>query len=207
MIRTLCIRTVVLLVLSAGLGGCLSKPELANVAANTSPGDTGGNGGSAGGQVMPFPGGMDTTAPAYTPPSGSENGLVDLTKPLPSAGDGFTATRDRRWIPIYFAYNQSFIGETEREKLSKLGDYLVQNKRYQVVVEGNADERGSEEYNRALGERRALSVKEYLVNLGVDAGRVRTLSYGEDRPADTGHTEAAYAKNRRAEFVILLPKE
>ena len=72
-----------------------------------------------------------------------------------------------------------------------------------VLVEGNCDERGTEEYNRSLGERRALAGREYLIKLGIDADRVDTITYGEDRPADPGHNEAAWAKNRRDDFVVL----
>jgi peptidoglycan-associated lipoprotein len=75
-----------------------------------------------------------------------------------------------------------------------------------LLVEGHCDERGTEEYNRALGERRALAVREQLAMAGADVSRVVTRSYGEDRPADPGRTEAAYAKNRRGEFVVLTPK-
>jgi peptidoglycan-associated lipoprotein len=72
-------------------------------------------------------------------------------------------------------------------------------------VEGHCDERGTEEYNRALGERRALAVRDYLMNLGIDGDRIFTISYGEDLPAADGHDENAYRLNRRAEFVLLRP--
>ena len=71
-----------------------------------------------------------------------------------------------------------------------------------ITIEGHADERGTAEYNLALGERRASAVREYLVSLGVDSQRIRIVSYGEEQPADPGHTEAAWAKNRRAVSVI-----
>ena len=75
-----------------------------------------------------------------------------------------------------------------------------------LLVEGNCDERGTQEYNRALGERRALAAREALAKLNVDPMRVFTRSYGKDKPADTGHDEAAWAKNRRDDFVLLHPK-
>ena len=75
-----------------------------------------------------------------------------------------------------------------------------------LLIEGGCDERGTEEYNRSLGERRALAAREALANDGVDPSRIRTISYGKDKPADPGHDEAAWAKNRRAEFVLLHPK-
>ena len=74
-------------------------------------------------------------------------------------------------------------------------------------MDGHCDERGTEEYNRSLGERRALAVREHLIRLGIAPERVRTLSWGEDRPVDTGHNEEAWQKNRRAEFILLKPKQ
>ena len=73
-------------------------------------------------------------------------------------------------------------------------------------MEGNCDERGTEKYNLSLGERRALAVREYLVNLGVDPHQVDTVTYGKSKPAVPGHTEAAWSKNRRDDFVLLTPK-
>ncbi len=125
---------------------------------------------------------------------------------IPVDPDGFEKVPGQVWPPVYFGYNRFSIGETERQKITRLADFLSENARYHCLVEGHCDERGSDEYNRALGERRALTVKEYLVQLGVDANRLRTLSYGEERPADSGSGESAWAKNRRAEFVILLPR-
>jgi peptidoglycan-associated lipoprotein len=74
-----------------------------------------------------------------------------------------------------------------------------------VEVDGHCDERGTEEYNRALGERRALALREELISLGVDPNRIDTVSYGKDRPAETGHDEAAWRKNRRGEFLLETP--
>lgn len=131
--------------------------------------------------------------------------------PLPvGAGDKNTMVvfvdPDRRWTPVYFAYNQTVIGETERRKLELFGRYLLENARYQLLIEGHCDERGSNAYNRALGESRAIIVRDYLVALGVDRNRIQTLSYGEDKPADTGTGEDAHANNRRAEFIVLSPQ-
>jgi peptidoglycan-associated lipoprotein len=75
-----------------------------------------------------------------------------------------------------------------------------------LLIEGHCDERGTEEYNRSLGERRALALRDALGKLGVSGDRIRTLSFGEDKPADAGHNEAAWTKNRRGEFILLVPK-
>lgn len=73
-------------------------------------------------------------------------------------------------------------------------------------MDGHCDERGTEEYNRSLGERRAQGIREFLAREGVDASRVRTISFGEDKPVETGHNEAAWSKNRRGEFILLTPR-
>ena len=91
--------------------------------------------------------------------------------------------------------------------MENVANYLKQNMTEKVKVDGHCDERGTEEYNRSLGERRALTVRAQLVRLGVTPDRIRTLSYGEDMPSDPGHDEAAWGKNRRAEFILLKPKQ
>jgi len=107
---------------------------------------------------------------------------------------------------VHFDFDSAAIKPTERSKIDAVAQVLKSKPNTKVQVEGHCDERGTEEYNRALGERRALAVREYLINAGISADRIFTISYGEDRPVDPGHNEAAWAKNRRAEFVLLLPK-
>jgi peptidoglycan-associated lipoprotein len=106
---------------------------------------------------------------------------------------------------VYFAFDRSDVRTGERSKIEAVASHLKSNPTHKVRVEGHCDERGTEGYNLALGERRALAVREYLINLGVGADRVATLSYGEARPAESGHNEAAWAKNRRDEFILLTP--
>ncbi len=100
---------------------------------------------------------------------------------------------------VYFAFDRSNIRSDARPTLRANGDQL-RSISAAVRLEGHADERGDEEYNLALGERRAKSVKQYLENLGVDSSQMRTLSYGEAKPAVAGHTEDAWRYNRRVEF-------
>ncbi len=104
---------------------------------------------------------------------------------------------------VYFDFDSSAIKSSERPKVSAVADYLKANAAKAVRVEGNCDERGTEEYNRALGERRALAVREELVRLGIAPTRVDTISYGKDKPLDPGHNEAAWRVNRRADFIVL----
>jgi peptidoglycan-associated lipoprotein len=105
--------------------------------------------------------------------------------------------------PIYFDFDRSEIKAEYRPVLEKKAAFLKARPEYTVRIEGHCDERGTAEYNVALGEKRALSVKDYLVALGVPAKRISTISYGEERPAVRGQDEAAWAKNRRAEFRLL----
>ncbi len=106
---------------------------------------------------------------------------------------------------IHFEYDSAVVKPGEHSKVTAVADYLKSNASNAVKVEGHCDERGTDEYNRALGERRAQAIREELVKAGVDASRIDTISFGRDRPVDTGHSEAAHRKNRRGEFVALTP--
>jgi peptidoglycan-associated lipoprotein len=103
---------------------------------------------------------------------------------------------------VYFAYDSSVIDEAARQTLDRQAQWLEQFPNVQVMIEGHSDERGTREYNLALGERRAAAAKNYLTTLGVSPTRILTISYGEERPADPGHDESAYALNRRAVTVV-----
>jgi peptidoglycan-associated lipoprotein len=107
---------------------------------------------------------------------------------------------------VYFDFDSSTIKKSEDKKLEDVSTYLKGHMADALRVEGNCDERGTEKYNLSLGEKRALAVREYLANLGVDARQVVTVSYGKAKPAAEGHTEAAWSKNRRDDFVLLTPK-
>jgi len=106
---------------------------------------------------------------------------------------------------IHFDYDSAVVKPGEHSKVTAVADYLKSNAANAVKVEGHCDERGTDEYNRALGERRAQAIREELVKAGVEPGRVDTVSFGRDRPVDTGHSDAAHRKNRRGEFVVLTP--
>ncbi|MHB8523620.1 MAG: OmpA family protein [Limisphaerales bacterium] len=108
---------------------------------------------------------------------------------------------------VYFGFDRSEVKSGERSKVEAVASYLKDNPNDKLLIEGNCDERGTDEYNRALGERRALALREYLVNLGIGADRIRTLSWGKDKPIDPGHNDDAWAKNRRGDFVVLKPKQ
>jgi len=103
---------------------------------------------------------------------------------------------------VYFDYDDSTLRPDAREALRKNATYLKSNRDVAVEVQGNCDERGTEEYNLALGKRRAEAAKSYLVDLGVNSARVATVSFGEEKPVAMGHDEASWAKNRRTDFVV-----
>jgi len=103
---------------------------------------------------------------------------------------------------IYFDYDKYAIRSSERVKIESNADMLKSHPNVSVVIEGHCDERGETEYNLALGDKRAKSIENYMMTLGVKGSQISTVSYGEERPADSGHDEAAWANNRRAEFKV-----
>ena len=122
--------------------------------------------------------------------------------------DGFGARIEGvEFKPLYFPYDQNTISSSEETKVSAVAQYLLGHPEAGVVVEGYCDERGTEEYNRALGERRALAASELLIDVyGIEVSRIKTVSYGEERPAVTGTGDAVWSKNRRDEFVPVYLK-
>ena len=105
---------------------------------------------------------------------------------------------------LYFDYDSYSLSPVARESLSRGSEYLLRkNPSVKVQIEGHCDERGSDEYNMALGEKRAKAAYDYLTSLGVPAERLSTISYGEEKPAESGQDETAWAKNRRVEFKIV----
>jgi peptidoglycan-associated lipoprotein len=181
---------VIALALSFAAAGCRHRPQgvtpLPN-AARSGVSDIG-----EGTPISPGEGmGAEATGIAANP-AGSHEGWAE---------DAQTLQADT----VYFDYDSSVVKTSEKSKVAAVADYLKANSASAVKVEGHCDERGTEEYNRALGERRALALREELVSLGVDATRVDTISYGKDRPAVEGHNEAAWSKNRRGAFIVLTP--
>jgi len=110
--------------------------------------------------------------------------------------------RDSPLRPVFFALDQHEIDAQGQQVLQQNADVLKRYPSWQITIEGHCDERGTAEYNLALGERRAIAARNYLVSLGIPADRIRTVSYGKEFPFDPGHTEEAWAKNRRAHFVV-----
>ena len=124
--------------------------------------------------------------------------------PIPGSQEDFVASvaADR----VFFDTDKYDIDGEDQATLASQAKWLARYPQTRITIEGHCDERGTEEYNRTLGEKRAQALREYLVRLGVSADRIRTISYGEDKPAVQGHDDAAWSKNRRGEFVVLKPK-
>ena len=132
----------------------------------------------------------DTTPPPTTPPTQAEtneNGIPFVP--------GTTRLIPRTY---YFEYDRSVLGQDDLESLNLHAEFLRNNPDRSIVVEGHADERGTREYNLALGERRADSIRSYMVSAGASPRQIEIVSYGEERPEDPGHDESSWSRNRRA---------
>lgn len=177
-----------LVVMSLALGGCApKKPPVA--------------------RPLPPP---PPTTPEAPPPPAPPAPVAErpVVTPPPVAEDPMASrsiddlNRDSPMRIIYFGYDTAELSAEARAALDANAAVLKKYPAWTVTIEGHCDERGTAEYNLALGERRAAAAQAYLVALGVPASRVKTVSYGKEFPFDPGHDEAAWAKNRRAHFVI-----
>jgi len=116
--------------------------------------------------------------------------------------DIYARCTDVDFSPVYFGFDSTVVPQGELGKVDSVADHLKSRTERVVVVEGNCDERGSNEYNMALGDQRAIVIRNYLVQSGIAADRIQTRSYGEEKPAVDGHDESAWSRNRRGEFAI-----
>jgi peptidoglycan-associated lipoprotein len=160
---------------------------------------------------MPQPPPSVAGGPAITSaPGGPTRIAEDLPVPAqPALSDDATAirtlddlNRNSPLKPVFFTLDSSDVDDAGRQTISENAEILKKNPKWVVTIEGHCDERGTAEYNLALGERRAIAVKTFLVSLGIPPDRVRTISYGKEFPFDPGRTEEAMSKNRRGHFVI-----
>ena len=138
--------------------------------------------------------------PLAPPPAGDVREQA-LRQDAAAAAEAKPVTKSE-FADIRFAFDKSTIEPEAREILKKLADWLLMNKSSSLAIEGHCDERGTVEYNLALGQRRADAAMKYLMDLGVARARMATISYGKERPLDPGHNEEAWAKNRRANFTV-----
>ena len=162
----------------------------------------------------PFPGAVTPTTgtrPNTPPPPAGTVASIPTDPAVTTSGSGADPyagkdaddiNRDSPLKPVYFHYDSDELDDVARQTLSDDADVLRRYSSWVITVEGHCDERGTAEYNLALGDRRALAARSYLVSLGIPAERLRTVSYGKEFPFDTAHSEAAWLKNRRAHFTV-----
>ena len=141
-------------------------------------------------------------APAPAPPHPAETAVTPPPAPrettlAPALPSATSPLKD-----AFFEYDKALLTDEAKQALNEDVAWLKANAQVQVTVEGHCDERGTSEYNLGLGDRRAKAVRDYLVAAGVDGGRIRTISYGKERPFVLGHDESAWRWNRRAHFVV-----
>jgi peptidoglycan-associated lipoprotein len=187
------LRTVgVVLVLISMAAACGRKPQPPVVTVPTPP------------TIAPPP--AVTTPPPAPPPQKVEEALPVPPEPLSEDAIANRSlddlNRDSPFRPVFFDLDASELDDAGRATAQMNAELLKKYSSWVITVEGHCDERGTPEYNLALGERRAVAVKTYLVSLGIAPDRIRTVSYGKEFPFDPGHNEEAWAKNRRAHFVI-----
>jgi len=160
--------------------------------------------------VRPVPPPPSTqAAPAQRPPAPPEPvAEPTIVPPEPMKEDKIAAAslddlnRSSPLKPVFFAFDSAEVDQTGQAALNENAAIMKKYASWSVTIEGHCDERGTAEYNLALGERRAVAARTYLLSLGIPADRLRTVSYGKEFPFDPGHDEAAWTKNRRAHFVI-----
>lgn len=159
-----------------------------------------------------------TTAPDAAPPPAVANTTAapepsrpdapaaPAAEPDPLSGDLATVNEYLRRQGLlgdaFFEYDRASLTENGREQLARNAQFLQQHPQFLVTLEGHCDERGTPEYNLALGERRAFTARDYLTSLGIDEGRLQTMSYGEERPVCSGAEESCWSQNRRAHPVV-----
>jgi len=146
-------------------------------------------------------GGGTPTPPSPVPePRGVPN--EPLTRDELATASLDTINRNSPLLPVFFDYDSSEITAEGRKTLEQTAELLRQYSSWTITIEGHTDERGTAEYNLALGERRAVAAQSYLVSLGIAANRLRTVSYGKEFPFEPGHNEESWYRNRRAHFVV-----
>ena len=138
-----------------------------------------------------------------TPPANDFVSPKAEPDPLSDVSHATEIADQKGWLKdAFFDFNSSVLRPDAQNNLTQSATFLKSHPKFDVLIEGHCDERGTEQYNLALGEHRAYEAKEYLQTLGYDAGRMKTVSYGKDRPFEQGHNEDAWAKNRRAHLVL-----
>jgi peptidoglycan-associated lipoprotein len=179
-----------LVISTALVAGCAKRPATTAASAPAPTGAAATTGSTAGAAQM-------TPAPAPAPPTAAPQAPATTARPSPKE---FMAIPELK--PIYFDFDKYDIRPADARVLDANASWLKSNADQLVLIEGHCDERGTNEYNLALGERRAKSTMNYLVSQGVQASRITIISYGEERPTCAQHNEECWSKNRRAQFLV-----
>jgi peptidoglycan-associated lipoprotein len=192
------------LVTLISITGCKHKPINVTDIPNNRPAVVGPGNGLDNGGVLPSPkNGPETITGEGVSQVGTDTG--------PYAGTFANGEQNRDKFAadiVHFDTDSAVIKKGDLSKLDDVANYFKSNQSKEaLLIEGNADERGTEQYNLSLGDKRALAVREYLAGAGVSADRMKTVSYGKAKPLDPERNAAAYAKNRRVEMVLLVPKQ
>jgi len=194
-----------------GTVGCYTDDDIEMF--KVKPGEQDGKNGKGGsGDVVVDNGGKNTGDADLNTMNNNNNNNTGVgewsdNKTLSPYDDFGTPISGLTFEPVYFLFDQSVIATSEYSKLDRIYSYLSSNPGTGVVIEGHCDAKGSDEYNRALGERRALSAKDYLLGKGIADHRIRTVSYGEEKPAASNDDDNSRARNRRDEFIGVTLKK
>ena len=162
------------------------------------------------------PGYVTDIPPGKTPEIGDVTNAAPITptQPVDATNGGFAMTDPsvrEHWVrnrevfqayTVHFDFDSSSVKSAEKPKLTAVAEYLKSHAQDALEIEGHCDERGTEEYNRSLGERRALALREQLIAIGIEPGKIDTKTLGKDRPIDPGHNDSAWKQNRRGEFLL-----
>jgi len=205
--RPITLITVAILALSFGVVGC--KKGVQKETTLRGPGPRGITGDERGGPII----GNVPAQPNHTPiisetPTASPLDVPGqgLKQPDRNFGDWLPNTTEFKDQTVFFDYDKANVRPSEIPKLKEVARRMMTSFPGKALrIEGHCDERGTEEYNRSLGDRRAQAIREILASEGFDPGMMPTTTFGEDKPADPEHTEAAYSRNRRGELVLLSP--
>lgn len=150
----------------------------------------------------PSPPATTTTTVPPAPPSIPPDPSLNVTSDPLLAADIEKINKESPFTPIFFAYDSDALDDVARSTMSANAEIMKKYRTWVITVEGHCDERGTAEYNLALGDRRALAVKNYMISLGITADRLKTVTYGSEFPFAPGHDEQAWKQNRRAHFML-----
>lgn len=178
------------------LTGCAAKKEFTSAGIAPSTASTAAE--TADKAANPSP---DSTGKGVSGTTMSSIAAEDAAKAAATTGHSEVSQAKEKLQTVYFDFDAYLLSTAARDTLTRNASVLSDDKLVRIIIEGHADERGSDDYNLALAEKRALSAKRYLESLGIDAKRMEIISYGEDKPAVAGNDEAAWSRNRRVDFV------